>query len=385
MAKKKARRRAKPKAPNILIQGELGKAVAEIEKRSGAGAIRVASQVKEHIHLSTGAFTLDYGLLGGVPEGTGTMIYGDTSTGKTTQIYLTIAGHQRKYAGMPNEVCMLVDLERKFKPAWAQRLGVNVDKLLINEPPFAEAGVDAVQLAMNSEECGLVALDSLAAMLPKIVKEKSAEDNDVGTRAKLIGNLCSKVQQSWIDMGRRDLTPTFLCTNQWREKIGVFFGDPRTLPGGKYQNFLANTKWETKCKEIFPSKKKDTADGELRHLANEFTFKFPKTKHGFSIREGVFQMVMDNPDHPHGLTTGWIDDALTVITVAKREGMVTGGGSSWRIADVDGKFRNQNEMCGYLYQTPEVFTRVKQALIVKKRQEQGMLPVPPDNYLLEWL
>lgn len=380
--------------PAVAKKSELSKVIGDIEKTMGKGTIVKGDTLRGFNHISTESFMLDYALLGGFTEGNGTMIYGNENCGKTTMLYKAIANHQRKYTGRGDgETCAFVDLEDKYDADWAEKMGVNVSLLEVVKPGMGENAVDAIEAMMRAKECGMVVMDSIAAILPKVILEKSAEDATVGRRAQLVGLLCSKLQQVWIDEGKRGHHPTFICTNQWREKIGVMWGSPNTLPGGKYQHFMVNTKFEIQMKAFHGGRKADGSattkageieDGLIRTLRNTHTFKFPKQKHGFSVLQGEFDMVMDDPHNPDGLATGWIDDAKVVATYAKRDGVISGGGGAFRLPDTDRKFATLDEICSFLYAEPEHFIRIKQALIGMKRIANGLPLVPKDGYLLDW-
>ena len=391
MAKKKT---TKPKA-KTAPKTEMDKAIADIEKSRGENTVVGGDTIRGFRHVSTGSFLLDYALLGGLPEGNGTMIYGHESVSKTTMCYKLIAGHQRKYKDADmGQICVFVDLEGKYNAEWAEALGVDLSRLKVVRPGLGEDAVDIIEVMMSAKECGLLAMDSIAAINPKVILENSAIDPTVGRRASLVGLLCSKLQQVWIDEAKRGHHPTFLCTNQWREKIGVQFGDPRTLPGGRYQQFMVNTKFELKSKEIkggrtelgaVTTKKTEIADGIERHLMNTLTFNLPKRKHGFSIWQGDMDMVMDDPQHPNGLKTGEFDDARVAATYAKRDGIITGGGGAFKIDGLDEKFRTLDDIVIFLYENPREYLILKQTIIAKHRESVGLPPVPKDNYLLDWI
>jgi hypothetical protein len=147
-----------------------------------------------------------------------------------------------------------------------------------------------------------------------------------------------------------------LWINQWRQKIGVMFGDPRVLPGGEAQHYTASTKVEMKNKEQMGK------DAEGNHIVdyNEHAFKVDKSKIGVGIREGEFTMIR-NPDNPLGM--GFIDEARTVINWARKHDLITGGGSSWRVNDVDTKFGRLQEIADYFYSDDEFYDAFKQQLI----------------------
>lgn len=355
----------------------------DIESSVGENVAVRADNMPLFTYLDMGTFLLDYAMLGGYAEGTGHMIYGNEGSSKTTLCLQAVASAQRKH---PTMQAVWVDVEKKFDPLWAAKHGVDLTRCTVIRPPTGEKAVDIIDAATRSKEVTIVVLDSIPSLAPFKVLEKSAEDATVAERARLVGLLCSKLQQNWIDGGRRGHKPTFFCINQFREKIGVMFGDTRTLPGGRFQNFMVDTKLEIKAFEVMSK-----TEGFELHEHNEHDFRFTKTKGGFSIKKGKFKMVMDDSERTDGLVTGQADDYLTVLTYAKAKGWVTGGGKKWRIKGVnnpdteDGTFPSRDKaggMIDYLKTAPDDFRFIKLCLVIDKRRDSRLPDLPPDRYLL---
>jgi recombination protein RecA len=278
-------------------------------------------------------------------------------------------------------------MEKTFDADWAKRQGVDTHNLELALPDTGEEAVDIVCALMDTWEISLVVIDSIPTLVPMKMAENSAEDKTVGVLSALMGVFCSKIVTSWARERKRNHHVTLVFTNQFRSKIGMMFGDPRTLPGGQQINHLSTTKVELKNKEII-----ETAGDNKDMLAyNEHSFRITKGKTGASFRNGEFQMAI-NPvfELPSGLVleqglpTGTILDAATVATHARKFEIVTGAGSSWRMRDVDQKFGSLPEIEKFLYSNEEEFLRLKQRVIAAHRVSIGLPALPPDGYLLDW-
>lgn len=382
MATNPKKRTAPPSTKKAKAPSELGNLIDVVEKRMGQGAMVKGSSVPAFTHIPMGCFLLNLATLGGFQEGCGHMVYGNANCGKTTLLLQAVASAQRKH---PEGMAVWVDVEKKFDKQWAEKHGVDLDRIYIVKPGSGEQAVDVIEGAARSLETCIIVLDSIPSLAPIKIIERSAEDMTVGERARLVGLLCSKLQQAWIDEGMRGHRFTFFAINQFREKIGVMFGDTRTLPGGRFQDYLMDSKLELKCKEVMG---KDSNEFQ-NHEANDHSFKFTKSKGGFSIKEGQFRMVMDDSSREDNLATGSYDDFKTVATYAKKRGIISGGGASWRIRGLpkeDGTaFGKLDEILDFLKTHPEEDRLLRCALIVAQRRESRLQDLPPDGYLLGWV
>jgi recombination protein RecA len=356
---------------------ELAAVLADIRKNKGENSVLPASQIPIANHIPTGSFILDFALLGGIPEGFPTMIYGLESSGKTTILKKVVGCFQRKH---PDKQVVWIDSEGMFDPQWATQLGVDLDRLLVHRPETGQEAVDVMEAMMGAWETGMVVLDSIPGCVPFNIIQKSAEDMTMTELARLMGVMCSKLTASYQAERKRGHFVTNLFVNQFRFKVGgLVLGDPRTLPGGRQINHIPTTKIEIKNKEEHG---KDRYDNDVvEHNAHEF--KITKAKHGSSIRSGEFRMMI-NPDNADGVPQGTIDDADTVCVYAKKMGMLTGGGAAWRVDGIDRKFGNIASIVTHLRETPEEYVRLCQQVIAAQRQSKGLPLLPPDGYLLDW-
>ncbi|QIG76860.1 recombinase protein [Rhizobium phage RHph_Y1_11] len=245
---------AKEPAPKVEAQGypPMGKKALEASTApSGATAALLKSFKKEYgdaagsfggnfvnsERIPTGIFEFDLATGGGFPRGRCSIIYGPESSCKTNLAYLAIAWHQLLW---PDLVCSFVDVEHSFDPAYAKKFGVNVDKLMVLEPLLAEQAVDMVEALLAAEDCGLVVVDSLAALVTTGEFNNSAEKAVVGGSSNPIGKLYRKSSRAMGEASSAGRSPTLLYINQVRHKIGVMFGDPETMPGGNAPKFQAS-------------------------------------------------------------------------------------------------------------------------------------------------
>src|SRR3954449_9378567 len=183
--------------------------------------------------VSTGSLSLDLALgVGGLPRGRIVEIFGPESSGKTTLVYHVIAEAQR-HGG----ICAFIDAEHAMDPAYARRIGVNTDDLLVSQPDHGEQALEIAELLIRSGAVDVVAVDSVAALTPKAEIEGEMGDSHVGLQARLMSQALRKLT------GTLNRTGTVaIFTNQLREKIGVMFGNPETTPGGRALKFYSTVR-----------------------------------------------------------------------------------------------------------------------------------------------
>jgi len=213
--------------------------ISQITKQFGEGSImklgeeeRAARQVPS---ISTGALTLDIALgVGGVPRGRVVEIYGPESSGKTT-LMLHIVANAMKEGG----TCAFIDTEHALDPGYAQKIGVDLDQLLVSQPDSGEEAMNICEALVKSGELDVVVVDSVAALAPKAELEGEMGQSHVGLQARLMSQALRKLTGS-INKSKTCL----LFTNQIREKVGVMFGSPETTPGGRALKFYASVRMD---------------------------------------------------------------------------------------------------------------------------------------------
>ncbi len=222
---------------------------------------------KELERTPSGIFPLDLALGGGIPRGRVTMIYGAESSCKTTLALRLIAEHQKRW---PDQACVFFDVENALDLGWAAQLGVDMKKLYLERPLYAEQCANMFVKILGASDVGIMVLDSVAAMNTSIEMEKDLEKAIVGNRALLMERLSRKITTRLIEHNRNPdqvHMPTVIYVNQVRTKIGVMFGDPETTPGGtaiRFQSTMiirlfAKNVIDAKVSTVLPAWKKVSA------------------------------------------------------------------------------------------------------------------------------
>jgi protein RecA len=211
----------------------LDAALTHITKEYGEGSMmRLGDRGAVNVEtISTGALSLDLALgVGGVPRGRIVEIFGPESSGKTTLIYHIIAEAQAL-----GGICAFIDAEHAMDPIYARRIGVDTDELLVSQPDYGEQALEIVDILTRSAAVDVVAVDSVAALVPRTELEGQMGDMQVGLQARLMSQALRKLAGN---LNRANTACLF--TNQIREKVGVQFGSPETQPGGRALKFYAS-------------------------------------------------------------------------------------------------------------------------------------------------
>jgi recombination protein RecA len=211
-------------------------AVGQIEKQFGKGAIMRLGQkgaIQPIDAISTGALSIDYALgVGGLPRGRVVEVFGPESSGKTT-LALQVIAEAQKLGGM----AAFVDAEHALDAAYAQKLGVDIDNLLVSQPDNGEQALEIVEVLIRSGGVDVVVVDSVAALVPRAEIEGEMGDAQMGLQARLMSQALRKLT------GVVSKSKTCLIfINQLREKIGVMFGNPETTTGGRALKFYASVR-----------------------------------------------------------------------------------------------------------------------------------------------
>ena len=221
--------------------------VKSINKQYGEDIIVKGSRVTEVLpRITTGILAFDMMLGGGWPVNQWSEIVGDESSGKTAVAYKTIAVNQAKD---PDWIALWVAAE-EYVPEYAESIGVDLDRLWVVETNLMENAYDLIIRAMDNRAVDCVVLDSLPALVPETEYTKSMDEFTVGLGARLTGKFFRKSAKAQRrSLVHEDRGCTGLIINQWRQKIGVMWGDPRTTPGGLAKNFSYFTRVEVKKDE----------------------------------------------------------------------------------------------------------------------------------------
>ena len=283
-------------------------ALGQIERQFGKGSVmRMSDRPQVSVGaVSTGSLALDMALgIGGLPRGRIVEIFGPEASGKTTLVYHVMAEAQRR-----GGICAFIDAEHAMDPSYARRIGVDIDQLLVSQPDTGEQALEITELLIRSGALDVVAVDSVAALVPKSEIEGEMGDSHVGLQARLMSQALRKLAGT---LNRTDTICIF--TNQLREKIGVMFGNPETTPGGRALKFYSSVRLDIRRIETL----KDGAEA----FGNRVRVKVVKNKVAPPFKQAEFDII-------YGSGIPWEG---TVLDVGLETKVVQKAGSYFSFAD----------------------------------------------------
>jgi recombination protein RecA len=317
---------------NVTVEKEgkakaLGLALETIEKQFGKGSImKLGEQANVLVEcIPTGSLSLDIALGGGLPKGRIIEVYGPESSGKTTLTLHAIAEIQKQ-----GGTAAFIDAEHALDPAYAKRIGVDVDNLLLSQPDNGEQALEITETLVRSNAVDLIVVDSVAALTPRAEIEGDMGDSHMGLQARLMSQALRKLTGV---ISRSKVTVIFI--NQIRMKIGVMFGNPETTTGGNALKFYASVRMD--IRRISQIKQADSAIG------NRTRVKVVKNKIAPPFREAEFDIMFNK-----GISkSGDVLDLAVTHNIVEKSG-------AW-FAYNDGKIGQGREAAKqYLEENPKV-------------------------------
>jgi recombination protein RecA len=320
-------------------QKALEAALGQIEKAYGKGSImRLGEQsVMDVEAISTGSLNLDIALgIGGLPKGRIIEIYGPESSGKTTLTLHAIAEAQKQGA-----TCAFVDAEHALDPAYARKLGVNTDDLLISQPDAGEQALEIADTLVRSGAIDLVVVDSVAALVPRAELEGDMGDTHVGLQARLMSQALRKLTGSISKTGCM-----VIFINQIRMKIGVMFGNPETTTGGNALKFYSSVRLD--IRRIGSIKDRDEVTGNqtrVKVVKNKVAPPFKVVEFDIMYGEGISK-------------TGEIIDLGVKAELIEKAG-------SWYSYKKERIGQGRENVKAFLLENPDIANEIEQAIRAK--------------------
>src|SRR6266511_864529 len=336
--------KANPEAAKLSAARErdLEAAISSITKAYGDGSIMrlgVAQALKKIEVIPTGSLAIDLALgVGGVPRGRVVEIFGPESSGKTTLMLHVIANAQKN-----GGLAAFIDAEHALDPAYAKKLGVNLDDLLVSQPDSGEEALTICETLARSNALDVVVIDSVAALVPRAELEGEMGMATMGMQARLMSQALRKLTAI---LSKSKTTCIF--TNQLREKVGVMFGNPETTPGGKALKFYASVRIDIRRKDAI----KDAAGNAI---GNHVKVKIVKNKVAPPFAEAEFDIIFN-----HG-----INKEGSILDVGIENGVVEKKGAWLQFnAELIGQGKEASQKT--LVEKPDLTKKIVDAILEKR-------------------
>ena len=331
----------------------LAAALGQIEKQFGKGSVMRlgdSATARDIEAISTGSIGLDVALgIGGVPKGRVVEVYGPESSGKTT-LTLQIVAEAQKLGG----TAAFVDAEHALDPSYAEKLGVNVDELLVSQPDTGEQALEITDMLVRSGAVDVIVVDSVAALTPKAEIEGEMGDSHMGLQARLMSQALRKLTGN---IKRSNATVIFI--NQIRMKIGVMFGSPETTTGGNALKFYCSVRMD--IRRIGAIKKGDEVIG------NQTRVKVVKNKVSPPFKMAEFEILYGEGISREG----------EIIDLGVQHGIVDKAGSWYSYGD-DRIGQGKENVREFLRTNPEVATEIETKIRAKLLPGKADAPAAVD-------
>ena len=316
---------------------QLEAALGQIERQFGTGTVmRMGDKKKEKIPaISTGSLGLDLALgIGGLPRGRVVEIYGPESSGKTT-LTLEVIAQCQKLGG----TAAFIDAEHALDPIYAEKLGVNVEELLISQPDTGEQALEVADIMVHSGGVDVLVIDSVAALVPKAEIEGEMGDTHVGLQARLMSQALRKITGN---VKRSNTLVIFI--NQIRHKIGVMFGSPETTSGGNALKFYSSVRLD--IRRIGTVKEGDEAVG------NETRVKVVKNKVSPPFKQAEFQIIYNK-----GINRlGELLDRGSDLGIVEKSG-------SWYSLEGEKIGQGKSKAAEFLEENPKIAAKIEKLIL----------------------
>jgi recombination protein RecA len=323
-------------------QRDLDTAISTITKTFGEGSIMRLGDARAQVKIDvipTGSLAMDLALgVGGIPRGRVVEIFGPESSGKTTLMLHVIANAQKN-----GGLAAFIDAEHALDPAYAKKLGVNLDDLLVSQPDSGEEALTICETLARSNALDVIVIDSVAALVPKAELEGEMGMATMGMQARLMSQALRKLTAILAKA-----KTTCLFTNQMREKVGVMFGNPETTPGGKALKFYASVRIDIRRKDALK-------DSTGNVLGNHVKVKIVKNKVAPPFAEAEFDIIFN-----HG-----INQEGSILDVGLEHGVVEKKGAWLQFA---GELIGQGKDAAAkaLADNPALAQKIVDAIMVKR-------------------